>query len=75
MPSERVIIPGSYFFQLKRGVRLTKFLKAKPDIKSGIKCNLGGNCFAGDFDEETVKALRADPDVTDVEEDYVMYLF
>lgn len=76
MPSEPIVIPGSYCVQLKPGVSVAKFLnKAQPDVRSGVTDrleNLGG--FNGHFKDKTVKALRADPDVDSVGRNVMMHL-
>ncbi len=76
MPSKAIIIPGSYCVQLKPGVSLAKFLKkAPPDVKAGVRdrlWELGGfnGCY---YNERTVRALRAHPDVASVGHDVMVH--
>ncbi len=70
--------PGKYHIYLKQGVPIAKFLKKfGPEVKSGITRRMwahGDRGFTGVFDEETVKALYADPEVRSVDKDGMLYI-
>ncbi|KAI2469826.1 alkaline proteinase [Annulohypoxylon bovei var. microspora] len=87
---KREIVPNKYIVTLKQGISSEDFkshLNWARDVhaRSLNKRDTTGvsheyqintfNAYAGEFDEETLEQLKNNPDVAEIEEDQVYYLF